>query len=104
MIKTSSGKPHEARSIIFGYLAALMLTAAAFAVVHWSSLDSTTTLALVFGLALVQAAIHFRFFLHVGLDKSSRDNLIIILFSAAIVILMVSGTLIVLLNLRHRMM
>ena len=71
---------------------------------HWPSFAPTTTLAIVLGLALVQMVVHFRFFLHISLRKSSRDDLQLILFSTLIVILMVSGTLVVLFNLRARMM
>ena len=77
---------------------------AAFAAVHWPSFASTTTLAIVLGLALVQTVVHFRFFLHISLRKSARDDLQLILFSMLIVILMVSGTLVILFNLRARMM
>ena len=104
MTGASPDKTHDARGTIIGYLTALALTGAAFAVVRWPSFDRTGTLAIVFGLALVQAVVHFRFFLHVRLNKSSRDYLLLILFSVVIVMLMVAGTLIVLLNLRHRMM
>ena len=65
---------------------------------------STTTLALVLGLALIQMVVHFRFFLHISRRKSARNDLQLILFSTLIVILMVSGTLIILFNLRARMM
>ncbi|HEY5338326.1 MAG TPA: cytochrome C oxidase subunit IV family protein [Rhizomicrobium sp.] len=94
----------DIRTYVIGYLLALMLTGAAFAIVYWPTLASATTLAVVLGLALVQMAVHFRFFLHISLGKSSREDLQLILFSALIVILMVSGTLVVLLNLRARMM
>ena len=93
----------EVRSYAIGYGLALVLTCAAFASVHWS-VASTTTLIIVFLLALVQMGVHFRFFLHISLRKSARDDLQLILFSTLIVILMVSGTLIILFNLRARMM
>jgi len=48
--------------------------------------------------------VHFRFFLHISLKKSSRHDLQLILFSILIIALMVSGTVVILLNLRHRMM
>jgi cytochrome o ubiquinol oxidase subunit IV len=94
----------EIRSYAIGYSCALALTAAAFAIVHWPRFASTTTLAIVLGLAFVQMVVHFRFFLHISLSKAARDNLWLILFSALIVILMVSGTLVVIFNLRARMM
>ena len=98
------GKRREILSYVTGYLLALALTGAAFAAVRWPSFAAGTTLAIVLGLALVQAIVHFRFFLHISLSKSARDDLQLILFSSLIVILMVSGTLVVLFNLRHRMM
>jgi cytochrome o ubiquinol oxidase operon protein cyoD len=100
----SESKQDEIRSYAIGYGLALALTGAAFATVHWPSFVSATTLAIVLGLALVQLVVHFRFFLHISLGKSARDDLQLILFSTLIVILMVSGTLIILFNLRARMM
>lgn len=45
-----------------------------------------------------------RFFLHISVKQSARDDLHLILFSAVIIALMVSGTLVILLNLCARMM
>ena len=92
------------RSYAIGYAVALALTAAAFATVHWPHFVSTTSLALVLGLGFAQMVVHFRFFLHISLRKSARDDLQLILFSTLIIILMVSGTLVILFNLRARMM
>ena len=82
----------------------MALTAAAFAAVRWQTFTANATLAIVLGLALVQMIVHFRFFLHITLRRSSRDRFWLILFSALIIALMVSGTLVVLFNLRQRMM
>ena len=94
----------EVRTYATGYALALILTAAAFALVKWRIFSGSTTLALVFVLALVQLVVHFRCFLHVTLRKSSRADLQLILFSTLIIMLMVSGTLVILFNLRARMM
>jgi len=104
MSDPSNGPRREVASYAIGYAAALVLTGAAFAAVHWALFAATTTLAIVFALALVQVAVHFRCFLHVSLAKSSREDLQLVLFSVLIVALMVSGTLVILLNLHHRMM
>ena len=100
----NDSRSDEIRSYAVGHVLALALTGAAFATVHWPSFASTTTLAIVLVLALVQMVVHFRFFLHISLRKSARDDLQLILFSTLIVILMVAGTLIILFNLRARMM
>jgi cytochrome o ubiquinol oxidase operon protein cyoD len=48
--------------------------------------------------------VHFRFFLHIDLRRSARDDLQLILFATLLTALMVSGTLVILFNLRLRMM
>ena len=92
----------DARTYIIGYVIALALTAAAFAVVWWPI--TIAPFAIVLVLALVQAIVQFRFFLHISLAESTRDDLQLILFSTLIIALMVSGTLVILFNLHSRMM
>ena len=104
MSGTPNEKSREIRSYLTGYALALALTGLAFAAVRWQSFAGAPTLTILFSLALVQVIVHFRFFLHIGFGRSSRDDLQLILFSALIVVLMVGGTLVILLNLRHRMM
>ena len=104
MSAPNNSKRDEIRSYAIGYGLALALTGAAFATVHWPSFASMTTLAIVLGLAAVQMVVHCRFFLHISLRKSAREDFLLILFSTLIVILMVSGTLVILFNLRARMM
>jgi cytochrome o ubiquinol oxidase operon protein cyoD len=94
----------ETRTYLIGYAAALLLTAAAFAAVRWLHLPARTVLAIVSGLALVQTVVQFRCFLHIGLRRSARADLLLVLFSVLIIALMVSGTLVVIFNLRERMM
>lgn len=100
----NDGKRRETWSYVIGYVLALALTGVAFAAIRWPSFAATATLAVVLGLALVQIIVHFRFFLHISLAKSSRDDLQLVLFSTLIVVLMVSGTIVILINLRERMM
>jgi len=104
MSASAREKRREIRAYVIGYGLALALTAAAFAAVRWRGFTASATLAIVLGLALVQLIVHFRFFLHVSLSRASRDNLGLVLFSALIIALMVSGTLVILFNLRQRMM
>lgn len=92
------------RRYAVGYGLSLMLTGAAFACVYWRALDAMASLGIVFALGLAQVVVHLRFFLHIGLKRSARDELQLILFAAVIIALMVSGTLVILLNLRARMM
>lgn len=106
--KTNDDSSHSKRSDLItygvGYVLALLLTCAAFALVHWHWASGATALGVIFALALIQAIVHFRCFLHVSLDSSARDDLQLILFSTLIIGAMVGGTLVVLFNLRMRMM
>ena len=97
-------RTRELRTYAVGYGLSLMLTVAAFAAVRWPSFGAKATFASVLGLGLVQMVVQFRCFLHIGLKRSSRHDLQLILFSTLIIALMVSGTLVILFNLRGRMM
>lgn len=94
----------EVRTYLIGYVAALGLTVAAFTAVHLRLAAPRTVFAIVLALGFVQMVVQFRCFLHIGLARSSRDDLQLILFSALIVALMVGGTLVILFNLHGRMM
>lgn len=94
----------EIRTYLTGYGAALLLTCAAFAAVRWPLFGDGTTFAIILALALVQMVVQFRCFLHISLSRSARDDLQLILFSTLIIALMVGGTLVILFNLRERMM
>jgi cytochrome o ubiquinol oxidase operon protein cyoD len=94
----------ELRTYAIGYCLSLLLTGGAFAAVYWSGWMPGATLGIVFGLGLAQMVVHFRCFLHVGLKGSARDALPLILLSTLIIALMVSGTLVILLNLHSRLM
>ena len=104
MSHPNQGRRDDIRAYLIGYAAALALTVAAFAAVHSPSFGSVTTLAIVLGLALVQAIVHFRCFLHITMQRASRHDLQLILFSTLIIVMMVGGTLVLLMNLRGRMM
>jgi cytochrome o ubiquinol oxidase operon protein cyoD len=93
----------ELRTYLIGFVTAVTLTALAFATVAFDWAPTTATLIIVFGLGLAQIVVHFRFFLHIDLDRSARDDLQLILFSTLITLLMVGGTLVILFNLYRRM-
>ena len=104
MSGSTSDKRREIRAYLIGYGLSLALTASAFAMVRWQALPASVALAIVLGLAMLQMFVHFIFFLNVTLSRSSRESLWLLLFCALIIALMVSGTLVVLFNLRQRMM
>ena len=97
-------RERETRIYLVGYGLSLGLTLAAFAAVLWPIASVGGTLAVVLGLALVQLIVQFRCFLHISFARSARADLLLVLFATLIVTLMVSGTLVILFNLRERMM
>ena len=94
----------ELRSYVFGLASASLLTVFSFVVVAAHLFPVVTTLWCLAAFAIVQVVCHFRFFLHIDLSKSKRDDLQLILFSTLIVILMVGGTIWILSNQKMRMM
>ena len=94
----------ELRNYIVGFALAVALTVPPFAFVAWHGASRGTVLWIIAGAAVTQIAVHLRFFLHINLSKSKRDDLQLILFSLLIIALMAGGTLWILGNLRARMM
>ncbi len=94
----------EALTYVAGYAMALLLTLGAFGLVYLRLLSGPEAFYTVLGLGFVQILVHFRCFLHIDLQRSARADLMLLLFSSLIVALMVGGTLVVLSNLRSRMM
>ena len=99
-----SDRARETWGYVAGLLAAAMLTGCAFSTVRWPSLFGPHTFVIVCVLGLLQVVVQFRFFLHVRLKGSARDDLLLLLFSSLIVALMSGGTLVLMANLRGRMM
>jgi len=94
----------ELWSYVTGLVMAVILSVAAFGCVAWGDLPRSSRLWIVAACAVVQIVVHFRYFLHIDLSRSKRDDLQLILFSFLIVVLMVGGTLWILWNLHARMM
>ncbi|QFR33500.1 cytochrome o ubiquinol oxidase subunit IV [Ancylobacter sp. TS-1] len=94
----------ERRSYVVGLVLALVLTTGAFAVVWLELLSGGAALAALGLLALIQAVVHLRYFLHIDLQRSHRDDLLLILFTVLILLIMVSGTIWILYDQHIRMM
>ena len=94
----------ERNSYFIGYALAVGLTAIPFLLVALGALPTPSLLIAIAAFAVVQIVVHFRFFLHIDLSKSKRDDLQLILFTVLIIALMVGGTLWILFDLRMRMM
>jgi len=93
----------ELHGYMIGLVSAILLSAIPFAGVMLGLLSPAALIWVIAVAGLVQVIVHFRFFLHIDLSRSHRDDLQLILFSLLIVVLMVGGTLWVLTNQRHMM-
>ena len=89
-------------SYVWGVCISLLLSLAAFALVHWAGLSRFSLLIAIGGLALVQLLVQFRCFLHIGFGHK-REDLQLILFSGLLLIIMVTGTIWIMASLATRM-
>jgi cytochrome o ubiquinol oxidase operon protein cyoD len=89
---------------IAGFLLALVLTGIPFGLVVAGLLPRFTTLVVIALLAVVQVLVHLRFFLHLDLKETPRQNLLALAFAAVLIFIMVGGSLWIMLDLDARMM
>ena len=92
------------RPYLLGFVLALVLTGIPFGLVVAGLLPPFTTLVVIAVLAVVQVVVHLRYFLHIDLQSTPRDNLLALGFAAVLVFIMVGGTLWIMLDLNARMM
>lgn len=93
----------EFLTYVTGFIGALILTFIPFALVNWHTLPQHALIIVIGALALIQAVVHFRFFLHVG-TKHNGDEFKVLLFTILMLVVMVGGTLWVMTDLAMRMM
>ena len=96
-------RSRELRDAVIGLGGAVALTVVAFALAIVQPWGRGTLLLGLGALALLQIGWHFRYFLHIDLDSSHRDDLQLVLFTGLIVLLMVAGTIWILFNQFARM-
>lgn len=95
---------HDLYGYQTGFVMAIVLTIIPFALVAWSSFPRTALLWVIGVLGFIQVVMHVRYFLHVDLSAEQREELYLMLFSGALLLLMMAGMLWILLNLYTRMM
>ena len=96
--ETHEDHGEERRDYLLGYGLALALTLAAFALVAFDLVSRSTALLAVAGLGVIQLVVQFRYFLHIDLKKSHRDDLQLILFAGLLGSIMVGGTIWIIFN------
>jgi cytochrome o ubiquinol oxidase operon protein cyoD len=96
--QAASAKPYW-----IGYLLALILTGAAFALVLTNALPRAETLYTIAALAVVQTLVHLRFFLHISRKTTSVETMVSLLFALVLITIMIGGSLWIMTNLDARM-
>jgi cytochrome o ubiquinol oxidase operon protein cyoD len=91
------------RGYLTGFALAIVLTAIPFGLVAFGTLPRLTTLAIVAVAAVVQVLVHLRYFLHLNLTTTPRENILAIVFAAVLIAIMVGGSLWIMFDLHHRM-
>ncbi len=92
------------KSYLTGFVLSLILTAIPFALVMSGGWSASAILAVIFIAGSVQILAHLHYFLHMDTSSTARWNIVALLFTIAIMVLFVGGTIWILFNLYHRMM
>ena len=104
MDNSSSQHLPRRSAYITGLVLAIVLTAIPFAVVAFQLLTVLPALVVVALAAVVQVIVHLRYFLHIDLTHTPRDNLFVLFFAALLIFIMIGGSLWIMFDLHHRMM
>jgi len=94
---------HGRGSYLVGFVLAVILTAIPFAVVAKHMLSPPNAMLLIAVTAVLQILVHLRFFLHLNLTTTPRENLAAIAFTAVLIFLMVGGSFWIMIDLYRRM-
>ncbi len=98
------GKPPHARSYVIGLILALVLTAIPFGLVYFQIVAGPAAILVIAAAAIIQILVHLKYFLHLDLTDTPRENLLALAFAAILIFLMVGGSLWIMFDLHHRMM
>lgn len=94
----------DLRGYLIGFAFALVLTVVPFATVATRALSAQAALAVIAVCAVAQVIVHLRYFLHLDLSASKREDLLLVLFALLLICMMVGGSLWILYDLHVRMM
>jgi cytochrome o ubiquinol oxidase operon protein cyoD len=93
----------SSRTYLTGLVLALILTAIPFALVATNSLPRSQTLIVIGVAAIIQILVHLRYFLHLDLKSTPRENLAALVFAAVLIFIVVGGSFWIMFDLHNRM-
>ena len=91
------------QTYVTGYVASVLLTVTAYALVQSHSFAKWTIVSLILALAMIQFLVQMLFFLHLGQESKPRWRLLVLLFMILVVSIIVGGSLWIMNNLNYRM-
>ena len=92
------------KSYMTGFVLAVILTIVPFGLAGFKLLSASTTFIVIAVLALIQVVVHLRYFLHLDLKRSPRENIIALVFTAILIVIMIGGSLWIMFDLHARML
>lgn len=92
------------KSYIIGFVLAVVFTVISFACVMLDGVPKKTAFIGLSIAALLQMAVHLRYFLHLDNSSAQRWNVVLLAFTALLVFIFIGGTIWVMLTLNSRMM
>lgn len=95
---------HTHRSYLTGFALALILTAIPFGVVWTGMLPAGGAISVIVVMAVIQVLVHLRYFLHLNMRTTPRENLLALAFAVVLIFIMVGGSLFIMFDLHFRMM
>ncbi len=99
------GASHSSyKTYIIGFVLAVVFTLISFACVMTEGVSKKTAFIGLAIAAVLQMAVHLRYFLHLDNSSSQRWNVVLLAFTALLVFIFIGGTIWVMLTLNSRMM
>lgn len=92
------------RSCAAGFLLAIILTGASFALVMSGAAPRNVVLLGVSAAAVLQILVHLHFFLHLGASSTARWNMPVLAFTLLVMVLFIGGTFWIMYHLHYRLM
>ena len=92
------------KSYVIGFVLAVILTVIPFKIVMDGTMDRSTTLLIILGMAAVQVVVHLKYFLHMDGSKEQRWNVMSFLFTLLILFIVLAGSLWIMHNMNANMM
>ncbi|WAC73039.1 cytochrome o ubiquinol oxidase subunit IV [Roseateles sp. SL47] len=93
------------KGYVVGFILSVILTAIPFALVMGKGIASSSTMALVLlGFAAVQIVVHMVYFLHMNSKVEGGWSMLALIFTVAIVVIMLAGSVWVMFHLNSNMM